>query len=212
MAWYDPNKTLTHNALFNIIIGARSCGKSYGLKKRVIKNFKDKQQHFIYLRRYGNELDESKEKYFDDIIFNNEFPDDVITFENDCYFLNGQLFGYAMALTKAKHYKSSSFPIVSLIIFEEFIIEEDGYSRYLKNEVEVFLGFYMSIDRYRGVKVFFLGNNYKLFNPYTNFWNISKPYGSTISKVKDGAILLELLDDPDLAEKRKQTALGKIIE
>lgn len=212
MAWYDPNKTLTHNALFNIIIGARSCGKSYGLKKRVIKNFKDKGQQFIYLRRYKDELDKSKEGYFDDIILQQEFPEDQITYENDCYFLNGQLMGYAMALTKAKDYKSSSFPLVSTIVFEEFIIEENGYTRYLKNEVETFLGFYMSIDRYRGVKVFFLGNNFKFYNPYTSYWGLSKPYGSSIAKAKKGRILIEMLDDPELADERKQTDFGQLIE
>lgn len=212
MAWYNPKRTRTHNALFNIIIGARSCGKSYGLKKDVIDQFKKKGQQFIYLRRYKDELDKSKETYFDDIIFNREYPEDEITFENDCYFLNGQLMGYAMALTKAKDYKSSSFPNVWTIVFEEFIIEENGYTRYLKNEVETFLGFYMSIDRYRGVKVFFLGNNYKLFNPYVNFWNLQKPYGTNITKAKNGRILLEMLEDPELAEERKQTDFGQLIE
>lgn len=212
MAWYDPNKTLTHNALFNIIIGARSCGKSYGLKKRAITNFKKNGQQFIYLRRNGTELDESKEGYFDDIIQDQVFPEDKIEYESDCYFLNGQLMGYAMALTLARHYKSSSFPLVGLIIFEEFIIEEDQYNRYLKNEVRTFLGFYMSIDRYRGVKVFFLGNNYKFYNPYITYWDIKKPFGSQIAKAKNGMILLEMLDDPELAAERKRTPFGQIIE
>lgn len=208
--WYDPNKTLTHNALFNFIIGNRSSGKSYGLKKRVVKNFKDKGQQFIYLRRYKDELDKSKDSYFDDIIYNNEFPDDKITFENDCYFLNGHLMGYAMALTKAKDYKSSSFPAVWLVIYEEFIIEENGFSRYLKNEVETFLGFYMSIDRYRGCKVFFLGNNYSMFNPYTLYWKLQTPYNSNITKAKGGKILLEMVKAK--ADERMETDFGQIVE
>lgn len=212
MGWYDPNKTLTHNALFNLVIGNRSCGKSYGLKKRVIKNFKEKGQQFIYLRRYKDELDKSKESYFDDVIINNEFPDDKITFENDCYFLNGQLMGYAMALTKAKDYKSSAFPMVWMIVFEEFIIEETGFTRYLKNEVHVFLGFYMSIDRYRGCKVFFLGNNFTMFNPYTVFWNLNMPYRGNITKAKNGKILLEMVADPEFIDERMKTDFGQLVE
>lgn len=208
--WYDPNKTLTHNALFNFIIGNRSSGKSYGLKKRVIKNFKEKGQQFIYLRRYGNELDESKETYFDDIILDSVFPDDKIEFKDDKYFLNGLVMGYAMSLTSARHYKSSSYPAVSLIIFEEFIIEENGFTRYLKNEVETFLGFYMSIDRYRGVKVFFLGNNYSMFNPYTLYWKLETPYKSNITKVKNGKILLEMVKAK--VDERMQTDFGQIVE
>lgn len=212
MAWYDVNRTLTHNALFNIIIGPRSCGKSYALKKRVIKTFKEKGLQFVYLRRFKDELDKSKDNYFDDIILNNEFPADKITFDGDCYFLNGRLMGYAMALTKAKDYKSSSFPLVWAIVFEEFIIEENGYTHYLKNEVETFLGFYMTIDRYRGVKVFLLGNNYRLYNPYILYWDIQKPYNSNITKVKNGKILLELADDPEFIEDRKNSDFGAIIE
>lgn len=212
MAWYDPNRTLTHNALYNLIIGNRSSGKSYGLKKRAIKTFLETGQQFVYLRRYKDELDKSKETYFDDILLNNEFNGIKIEFNNDCYFINERLAGYAMALTKAKDYKSSAFPNVWLIIFEEFIIEENGYTRYLKNEVEIFLGFYMSIDRYRGVKVFFLGNNFTLFNPYTLYWNIDKPYKGNITKKKKGKILLEMVNDQNFIEERKQTDFGQLVE
>jgi hypothetical protein len=210
--WYDPNKTLTHNALYNLIIGNRSSGKSYGLKKRAIKNFKEKGHQFVYLRRYKDELDKSKETYFDDVILNNEFPDDKITFEADCYFFNGHLMGYAMALTKAKDYKSSAFPMVWLIIFEEFIIEENGFTRYLKNEVEIFLGFYMSIDRYRGCKVFFLGNNFTMFNPYTMYWNLLLPYNSNITKAKNGKILLEMVNNDEFIKERMLTDFGQIVD
>ena len=209
--WYDPNKTLTHNALFNLIIGNRSSGKSYGLKKRAIKNYIDKGHKFIYLRRYKDELDKSKESYFDDIILNEEFPGYEITFDKDCYFINNQLFGYAMALTKAKDYKSSSYPDVWLIIYEEFIIEENGYTRYLKNEVFTFLGFYMTIDRYRGCKVFMLGNNFSMFNPYTLFWNLNHPKTGNTVKAQNGKILLEMVANKDFIDARMKTDFGQLV-
>jgi hypothetical protein len=118
--------------------------------------------------------------------------------------------GFAHALTKAKDYKSSSFPNVWLIIFEEFIIEENGYSRYLKNEVKLFLGFYMTIDRYRGVKVFFLGNNYTMFNPYTLFWKLDSPNGRTIVKAKKGKIILELV--ADTIKEHHESDFAQLIE
>jgi len=210
--WYDVNKTLTHNALFNLIIGNRSSGKSFSLKKKCISEFKKNGRQFIYLRRFKDELDQSKESYFDDIVMEGIFPNDKITFENDCYFLNGHLMGYAMALTKAKDYKSSSFPMVWIIVFEEFIIEETGFTRYLKNEVKLFLGFYMSIDRYRGVKVFFLGNNFTMFNPYTIYWNLNMPYNSNIVKAKKGKILLEMVSNEEFIQDRLETDFGQLIE
>lgn len=210
MAWYDINNTLTYNCLFNFIIGSRGCGKTYAAKKRAIKQFKDKGYQFVYLRRYKEELDETAESYFNDIIVNNEFPDTKIEYKNGCYFVNGCLAGYAMALTKAKDYKSISYPLVYLIIFDEFLIEDNGFARYLKNEVKQFLNFYMSIDRYRGCIVFFLANSVSMINPYTLFWDLSLPYGSDICR--KGDVLLQLVQDEEYINERKNTRFGKLIE
>ena len=210
MAWYDLGKTLTYNCLFNFIIGGRGTGKTYGAKKRAIKQFLEKGHQFVYLRRTKEELDTSAETYFDDIVVKNEFPDTVIEYRAGCYFVNDQLAGYAMALTKAKDYKSSSFPLVYLIIFDEFLIEDNGYARYLKNEVKQFLGFYMSIDRYRGCTVLFLANSVTMVNPYTMYFDLRLPYGSNI--VRKGDILLELVQVKGFEEERYNTRFGKIIE
>lgn len=122
--WYDVGKTLTYNCLFNFVIGNRSCGKSYGLKKHAIKQFLKKGHQFVYLRRYQSELDETAETYFDDVLANNEFPDIKMDYNAGMYTINGVVAGYAMALTKAKDYKSIAFPKVYLIIYEEFLIED----------------------------------------------------------------------------------------
>lgn len=207
--WYDIGKTLTYNCLFNFIIGNRGCGKTYATKKRAIKQFLEKGYQFVYLRRYKEELDETAESYFNDIILNNEFPDTVIEYRGGQYFINDQLAGYAMALTKAKDYKSISYPLVYLIIFDEFLIEDNGYARYLKNEVKQFLNFYMSIDRYRGCIVFFLANSVSMINPYTLYWNLTLPYGSNICR--KGDVLLQLVQDEEFIKERKQTRFGKLI-
>lgn len=209
MAWYDINNTLTYNCLFNFIIGSRGSGKTYGAKKRAIKLFLSKGHQFVYLRRYKEELDETAESYFNDIILNKEFPDAVIEYRNGCYFINDQLAGYAMALTKAKDYKSISYPLVYFIIFDEFLIEDNGYARYLKNEVKQFLGFYMSIDRYRGCTVFFLANSVSMINPYTLYFDLQLPYGSNIIRKEE--VLLELVQDAEFIAEKKQTRFGKLI-
>lgn len=208
--WYDINKTLTHNCLFNFIIGSRGTGKSYSAKKRAIKLFLDKGYQFVYLRRFKEELDESAENYFNDIINDNVFPNAVIEYRAGIYYINDQIAGYSMALTKAKDYKSTSFPLVYFIIFEEFLIEDNGYSRYLKNEVAQFLNFYMSIDRYRGCIVFFLANSVSMINPYTLYFDLSLPYGSNI--YKRGDLLLELVQNEEFIQSRKNTRFGKLIE
>lgn len=207
--WYDIGKTLTYNCLFNFVIGSRGCGKTYAAKKRAIKQFLEKGHQFVYLRRYKEELDETAESYFNDVILNNEFPDVVVEYRGGAYYINDQLAGYAMALTKAKDYKSISYPLVYLIIFDEFLIEDNGYARYLKNEVKQFLNFYMSIDRYRGCVVFFLANSVSMINPYTLYFDLQLPYGSNI--VRRGDLLLQLVQDDDYIRERKQTRFGKMI-
>ncbi len=207
--WYDIGQTLTYNCLFNFVIGSRGCGKTYAAKKRAIKLFLEKGHQFVYLRRYQEELQETAESYFNDIILNGEFPDTIIEYKNGQYFVNDQVAGYAMALTKAKDYKSISYPLVYFIIFDEFLIEENGYARYLKNEVKQFLNFYMSIDRYRGCTVFFLANSVTMVNPYTLFWHIHLPYGSDI--VRKGDVLLQLVQNEEYINERKETRFGRLI-
>ena len=73
--YWDIDRTLTHNALFYVIVGNRSAGKSYGCKKKGINNFIKKGEQFIYTRRYEKDLKESVPTFFDDIIRNDEFPD-----------------------------------------------------------------------------------------------------------------------------------------
>lgn len=207
--WYDIGQTLTYNCLFNFVVGSRGCGKTYAAKKRAVKQFLDKGYQFVYLRRYKEELDETAESYFNDIILNNEFPNAQIEYRGGQYFINDQLAGYAMALTKAKDYKSISYPLVMLIIFDEFLIEENGYARYLKNEVKQFLNFYMSIDRYRGCIVFFLANSVTMINPYTLYFDLHLPYGSNI--VRKGDLLLQLVQNEEYIQARKETRFGKLI-
>lgn len=207
--WYDIGQTLTYNCLFNFVIGSRGCGKTYAAKKRAVKVFLDKGHQFVYLRRYQDELKETAESYFNDIILNNEFPDVKIEYKDGCYYINEQLAGYAMALTKAKDYKSISFPLVYLIIFDEFLIEENGFSRYLRNEVKQFLSFYMSIDRYRGCIVFFLANSVSMINPYTLYFGLTLPYGSNI--VRKGDLLLQLVMNEEFIKNRKETRFGRLV-
>jgi hypothetical protein len=208
--WYDLNKTLTYNSLFNIVIGNRGCGKTYGAKKRAIKLFLEKGYQFVYLRRYETELIEVQENLFNDIIVNGEFKDHYIEYKSGCYFIDGKLAGYAMALTKAHYYKSASFPLVQFIIYDECIIDDSGTARYLKNEVRKFLDFYETIARMReNVIVFFLANALSIVNPYTLFWDLSLPYNSNIAR--KGEVLLQLVQDVDFIEAKKKTRFGKLI-
>ena len=50
--FYDYNKVLSYNAMFNFIIGERGVGKTFGAKKFCINRFLKYGEQFVYIRRY----------------------------------------------------------------------------------------------------------------------------------------------------------------
>jgi hypothetical protein len=65
--YYNFARILSHNAVLNFIPGGRGIGKTYGAKKLVIAAGLKSDDQFIYVRRYKEELEESRKLFFDDI-------------------------------------------------------------------------------------------------------------------------------------------------
>lgn len=210
--WYNVNKTLSHNAIINIVIGPRGSGKTYALKKKAILNWVKNKQEFMYIRRYQTELDEVESTLFNDIVANKDNFDLDIQYKNGCFLFNDEVSGYCVALSRSHYLKSASFPNVTLLIFDEFIIDS-ARSKYLKNEVRTLLDLYETVARTReGVKIFLLANSLSFVNPYTIFWNIDKPSDKNIVKTNNGLVLVELVEDNEFKEFKKQTTFGKLIQ
>lgn len=151
--YYNADDTLSRNRLFNFVVGARGAGKTYGAKKRAIKNFTEKGEQFVYLRRYDTEMPQSQMRnFFDDIM--QEFPDHEFKADRGLFRIDKEVAGWYFPLSKAVMLKSMPFPNVTLIIFDEFIIGAGAY-RYLQNEVVTFLECYSTISRDRDVPVLF---------------------------------------------------------
>lgn len=205
--YYDPNKTLSRQRLFNFVVGARGCGKTYGAKKTVIRNFLRKGKQFIYLRRYDTEMPQAEMiNFFDDVSV--EFPETEFKTWNGIFKINGNIAGWYFPLSKATMLKSIPFPDVSLIIFDEFIIEV-GIYRYLPNEVRTFLECYSTISRDRDVPVLFLSNAITMTNPYFIYFNLGFEPGQTIKLTKH--ISLELIQNEDYIRHVKSTRFGELI-
>lgn len=212
MKWFDYNKIISRNALFNFCIAERGCGKSYGITKLVIDRFLKKGEQFIYLRRYKSELKSAVAGFFSAVIANKEYPEDEVLLEvkNNKFYINGELAGYAIALSTANIVKSSSFPNVKTIVFDEFLIDKGAY-HYLSNEVTQLLDLVETVGRLRDVKVFFLGNAISITNPYFTYFNLSLPYGSDIKMFKDGSICVCYASNYEYRERKKATRFGKLI-
>ncbi len=207
--FWNINNTLTHNALFNFIVGNRGSGKTYGSKKWAIKDFIKNGNQFIYVRRYKQELKKNS-KFFDDV--RAEFPNNKLEVKGMTYYIDGKECGMAIPLSTAKIEKSTSFPKVNKIIFDEFILDKGAY-RYLPDEVTNFLELYETIARMRdNVRVLFLANAVTQTNPYFLYFDIEMPYNSTIAKFKNNTILIELVQDEDFIKAKKRTRFGQLID
>lgn len=204
--WYNGYNTLTYNCLFNFILGNRGCGKTYWSKTWAIKDFLKNGNQFIYLRRYKEELKKNK-IFFNDIL--DDFKDVDFKVKNRDYYINDKIAGTALSLSTAKIEKSTSFPKVNKIIFDEFILDKGTYY-YLPDEVINFLELYETVSRMRDVKVFFLSNAITIMNPYFSYFEIKLPYNSNIKHEND--ILIELVNNPDFIEAKEQTRFGKLIK
>lgn len=204
--YWDINRTLSYNCLFNFVVGARGVGKSYGCKKWAIKDFIKNGNQFVYVRRFDTELKKIK-KFFEDI--SHEFPDHEFKVNPPLFYIDGKEAGTAIALSTAKIEKSTPYPRVNKIIFDEFILDK-GYHHYIPDEVTNFLELYSTIARSRdNVLAFFLSNALTMTNPYFLYFDISLPYGKNIKA--NGDILIEMVVDDEYKNKIENTRFGRII-
>lgn len=205
--FYDFHDLLSHNALFNFVIGNRGAGKTYGFKKWAIKTYLKSGAQFIYLRRYKTEFDDFK-NFFNDIA--HEFPDVEFEVKGKLLYINGGLAGYGVALSTALTKKSVSYHLVDKIGFDEFVIDK-GHLRYLSNEVTMFLEFFETVDRMRDqTRVCFLSNAVSIVNPYFLFWNLRPKPKKRFTRY--GHMLIEFVKNEEFVEAKYKTRFGQIIK
>lgn len=208
--YYNYDRIISYNALLNMIIGPRGIGKSFGATDFVTNQFIKKSDEFVYLRRYKTELSRGVKNFFSALIKENKYPDNNLATKGLTFLIDDKICGYAMTLSTAQQLKSSNFPNVKTIIFDEFLIEP-GQGHYLKNEVFAFLGLIETIARTRNIRVIMLGNSVSEINPYFLFFDISIPYNNDIKLYKDGMILLQYVNGTEFQKAKKQTRFGKLV-
>lgn len=211
--WFNIDKILSYNSMINFIIGERGVGKTFSASCFLIRNFLKTGNQFVYLRRYKTELKNavSNNKFFDAIIKENIFPDVEFKTEGNKFIINGKIAGYAMALSTANIQKSSSYPKVKSIMFDEFMIDKGSY-HYLINEVEAFLDLCETIFRLRDGRVLLLSNAISITNPYFSYFDLSLPYGSDTKLFKNKTILVHYIRNYAYRDEKKSSRFGSLIE
>ena len=226
--FWDIGRTQTHNALINVIVGNRG-GKSYGAKGKAASNFIKTGEQFAYVRRYKDDLKKPLEQFFKDIA--QEFPDYQCKVEGEKVYIrlrsenakekwtDKDIAGYGFSLSTANNKKSMSYPDITMMIFDEFLLEE-GNQRYLPNEVEKLLNLYETIARpgsgHKRVTLWLLGNAISVTNPYFLYFDLKMPTskdknGKWIWKHPSKPILVEDVRNEGFIDVKKKTEFGMLV-
>ena len=219
--WFNYRYIDSYHSLFNIVIGARGDGKTYGFKIKAIKHFLKTGRQALYLRRTEGEYQDSKNKFLADIgdkfypykfrIIKDEMQSCEYDEDGEEYVGEWETVIHFAYLANSIKKKSVSYDKVDLMAFDEFIIKETAYTKYLPDEVETFLNFYETVARMRDVSCYFLANAVSVVNPYFFFFDITLPQTKNgIKKVRDD-IVIQIAQDKDYKEAKKETRFGKLI-
>ena len=171
-----------YNAHYNVIFGKRSNGKTFAILKRILENYVKTGKQGAYIRRYREDFRGKRgDQLFDGIVSENivsqltEGKWTCVRYYSDRWYLarpdenDGRLisdstpFCFGFSLAQMEHDKSTSYPDVTTIFFDEFI----SRIGYLANEFVIFMNVISTIVRQRNdVKIYMGGNTINKYCPY----------------------------------------------
>lgn len=179
--WYKLDNILSYDAMYNIIYGERSNGKTYSVLKYALERYVTKGEQLAYLRRWDEDLKGKRAaSLFDSLVSNDEvvkLTDGKYTgisyYSNRWYLCkynekgrkiqDKKPFCIGFSISTMEHDKGSSFPEIQNILFDEFLTR----TRYIPDEFILFQNCLSTIIRKRkGVKIFMLGNTVNQYCPY----------------------------------------------
>lgn len=215
--WYDPRITLSHNCLFNFVVGMRSSGKTFNSVNYALGKFlrtvdTERPSQLAYVRRYKPEIRATSLTFLNDIAARGYFDGHEYKLQGQTGKVDKIPFVHFFPLTTSAGLKSVAYPNIDLIVFDEFLAGKGV--RYLPREVEIFLELYVTIARDRDVPVLFLSNAITQTNPYYLYFGI-KPNGKEFQRIKTGDgpadILLHTWKDEERTELRRQSRFGNLV-
>lgn len=207
--YYSLKKIMSKNADYNIIIGERSNGKTYSCLKYALEKYVKEGKQFAYIRRWREDVVGARASSIFNAINNDRVVEKLtkgkftkVTYNSGKFYLSfydSELkkwicesvpCGYTFSLTAMEHDKSTSYPLIDTIIFDEFLTRK----YYLPNEFVEFMNVISTIVRHRdNVKIFMLGNTVNKYCPYFDEMGLNK-----IQNMKQDTIDLYLYGESDL--------------
>lgn len=170
------------DAYYYLAIGERTNGKTYSALKYALERYFKHGEQFAYIRRFGEDVRRknlinllsghidngliselsggtySLVNYTSGTFIAYNYDEETNKAEYD-----KEVMGFAFDLNSMEHHKSTSYPKVTTIIFDEFL-SRNGY---ITNEFVLFMNTLSTIIRDRAnVKIFMLGNTVNKYCPY----------------------------------------------
>lgn len=184
LKFYSLDNILSKNADYNIVFGERSNGKTYAALEYGIKQFVESgyQNQTAIVRRYREDIKGKRaETLYNALEANGRIAELTNGEFTEVYYFNGRYYlsnydsniqkhvphtkplAYTFALSEMEHDKSTSYPDITTVIFDEFLTRR----YYLPDEFIIFMNVLSTIIRQRNnVKIFMLGNTVNKYCPY----------------------------------------------
>lgn len=217
--FYSLKNILAKNAQYNVIFGERSNGKTYSVLQYALKRYAETGEQLAIVRRWQDDFTGKRgTTMFDSLVSNEEVLKItggewsgiyyfgsrwfLCKYDNDGKRITSENpFAYGFSITSMEHDKSTSYPNITTICFDEFLTRQ----MYVPDEFVLFMNVISTIVRHRtNVKIFMLGNTVNKYCPYF------KEMGLThIKEMKPGDIDIYRYGDSELTVAVEYTIPNK---
>ena len=207
--YYSLDRINKENAVYNVIFGERSNGKTYSVLLEGLEDYFLNGGEMAIIRRWEEDIKGRRASGIFSAINENREVERLskgeytgVTYYAGKFYLcnyadNGKpiyndddVLGYVFALSTGEHDKSISFPKVRTIMFDEFLTKHT----YLPDEFVLFMNTISTIVRKRkDVKIYMLGNTVNKYSPYFSEMGLNH-----VDKMKQGTIDIYRYGDSEL--------------
>lgn len=180
--YYSLKNILEKKARYNVIFGERSNGKTYAVLEYGLKKYVENGEELAIIRRWKEDFRGKRgQTMFNALVENGRVKELTEGKYDNVYYYSGKWylatfdeklqkvipasspFAYGFALSEMEHDKSTSYPNVTTICFDEFLTRQ----YYLPDEFVTFMNVVSTIVRLRNdVTIFMLGNTVNKYCPY----------------------------------------------
>lgn len=214
------NNFYENKTFINMAIGGRGIGKTFSIKRRMIDNFINNNQRFVYIRYFDSELNPAE--YFEKIC--NFYPEHEFGYgtkkpgEPIKLYIDDNVCGYMIAIKTAYKAKSVDFINTTTVHFDEFLAPI-GTIGIPEHSPTIFMELLETILRNSDdsdVKVFLTANSVALDNEFFDYFKIPVEELAQIKgkciKLNDLVSFEYCLTTDKFIQKKSETQLGRLFQ